>query len=88
MDCVILDYQLKNGNGLNCVRELRRCDPVVPIIAGSGIATPEIASELLEAGADDYIEKQNLTSDVLARSMRDTLVRAHACRQRVEGQKP
>jgi DNA-binding response OmpR family regulator len=85
---VILDYNLRQGNGLSCVQELRSRDPVVPIIAISGKATPEIAAELLEAGADDYIEKRDLTSEILADRMRETLLRADACRHRIAGHKP
>jgi DNA-binding response OmpR family regulator len=84
---VILDYNLRQGNGLSCVQELRSRDPVVPIIAISGQATPEIAAELLEAGADDYIEKRDLNSKILADRMRETLLRADACRHRIADQK-
>jgi DNA-binding response OmpR family regulator len=82
---VILDYSLKQGNGLNCLREIRSRDPLVPIIAISGVATPRIAAELLEEGADDYIEKCDLTSELLAERMREALIRARACRRRASG---
>ncbi|RUL82325.1 response regulator [Tautonia sociabilis] len=82
-DLVVLDYQLRRGNGLSCLRALRLSDPIVPVIAVSGVATPEIASELLQAGADDYISKEELTSSLLVASMRTSLIRASACRQRI-----
>ena len=84
---VILDYNLRQGNGLHCLEELRRRDPVVPIIAISGIATDEIAADLVQAGADDYISKRELVSSVLACSMRAALGRAKAWRQRSVGQR-
>jgi DNA-binding response OmpR family regulator len=86
-ECVILDYHLAQGDGLSCLRTLRARDPIVPIIAVSGVATTEIAAELLQAGADDYIGKQDLTSAVLGRSIRDALARADACRKRGTGLK-
>src|SRR5262245_53291706 len=61
-DCIILDYHLSQGDGLSCLRKLRRLDPMVPIVAVSGEATPEIAAELLRVGADDYISKTELLS--------------------------
>jgi two-component system sensor histidine kinase UhpB len=82
VEFVILDYNLRQGNGLSCVQEIRNRDAVVPIIAISGVATPDIAADLLEAGADDYIEKRELTSAVLAKRLRETLMRADACRRR------
>jgi DNA-binding NtrC family response regulator len=80
---VILDYQLREGDGLHCLKEVRRRDPLVPVIAVSGVATPEIASELLQAGADDYLSKAEMTSSRLAQSVRAALVRSLACRPRI-----
>lgn len=81
IDCVILDYNLAEGNGLSCLRKIRERDRIVPIIAVSGLATEEIAAELIEAGADDYITKQDLTAALIAASLRIALVRADAVRQ-------
>jgi CheY-like chemotaxis protein len=80
-DFVILDYYLNEGNGLECLHQLRRLDPIVPIIAISGTATPEIAAELVQAGADDYISKEDLNSKMLARSVRSAINRADAFRK-------
>ena len=80
-DLVILDYHLSEGDGLNCLRSLRQCDAIVPIIAVSGQATNEIAAQLLKCGADDYINKRDLQSDILARSVRMALMRADAWRR-------
>src|SRR5712692_7735153 len=41
---VILDYHLIQGNGLSCLHQIRRRDPLIPIVAISGEATPEIAA--------------------------------------------
>ncbi len=80
VDLVILDYQLAQGDGLNCLRELRQLDPIVPVIAVSNIATPEIAAELIEAGADDYLSKQSLDVLILAESIDAALARARGIR--------
>ncbi len=80
-ELVILDYHLTQGNGLSCLQKLRQQDPIVPIVALSGTATPEIAAELLKVGADDYLGKQDLTTEDLARSIREALARADAWRR-------
>ena len=80
---VILDYHLADGNGLSCLRTFRARDGLVPIIAVSGVATAEIAAQLMKSGADDYIGKQELTCDVLARSVRRALARSDALRTRI-----
>ncbi len=88
VEFVILDYNLRQGDGLHCLEQMRNRDPVVPIIAISGAATAEIAAELVQAGADDYISKRELTSGKLARSLREALGRADAWRQRSVGHRP
>jgi DNA-binding response OmpR family regulator len=78
VEFVILDYQLAQGNGLSCLRQLRQLDSRIPIVAISGVATPQIAAELLHAGADDYISKSELSSSKLASSVRLALARVDA----------
>jgi pilus assembly protein CpaE len=82
-DVVLLDYHLTQGNGLGCLRQIRRLDPLVPILAVSGLTTPHVAAELLEAGADDFLSKENLVGDSLARCLRAAVARADACKQRL-----
>lgn len=81
-DIVLLDYHLTQGNGLNCLKRVRQLDAHIPIIAISGVATPEIAAELLEAGADDYFSKDGFEPEVFSRSVRAALARADAWKAR------
>jgi len=81
-DMVLLDYHLNQGNGLSCLRRIRTHDPRLPIIAISGVATSEIAAELLEAGADDYFSKEGFESEQFGRSIRAALARADAWKAR------
>jgi DNA-binding response OmpR family regulator len=81
-EMVIIDYHLEQGNGLSCLRSLRAIDRAVPILAISGTANAEIAAELLEEGADDFINKSDLTVKVLEKSVLTALRRADICRQR------
>jgi DNA-binding response OmpR family regulator len=80
---VLLDYQLEEGDGLSCLRRLRAVDPLVPIVAVSGMATAEVAADLLHSGADDYVNKLELTFDGFARSVREALARTAAFRRRL-----
>jgi len=76
VDFVLLDYRLTLGNGLTCLRKLRQIDPAVPIVAMSGVAAPEIVEQLLQAGADDFLNKDDLNQDTLATCVRHVLARA------------
>jgi pilus assembly protein CpaE len=87
-DAVLLDYHLAQGNGLSCLKQLRALDPVAPIIVVSGLAEPQVAAELLDAGADDFLSKENLTAQRLARSLAAAVARADACRQRLADGSP
>ncbi len=81
-DLVLLDYHLTQGNGLACLKRIRSTDNRLPIIAISGVATPEIAAELLEAGADDYFSKAEFEPEAFGRSVRAALARADAWKAR------
>lgn len=82
-DVVLLDYHLAQGNGLACLRQLRKLDATVPVIVVSGLATGQVAAELLEAGADDYLGKQNLSGERLGKSLSAVVARADAYKQRL-----
>jgi pilus assembly protein CpaE len=82
-DVVLLDYHLEQGNGLGCLRQIRAQDPIVPVVVVSGLAPPQVAAELLAAGADDFLSKENLSGERLARSIADATARADACKQRL-----
>lgn len=83
IEIVILDYDLPQGNGISCLKQLRNFEPVLPVIAVSGVATAQIAAELLNAGADDYIGKDELNTDVLVRGVRQVLIRDAALAPRI-----
>lgn len=79
-ELVILDYHLSQGNGLSCLRRMRERDEIVPVIALSAAATPEIAAELLRDGADLYLSKEELSDEQLAECVHSVLARADCWR--------
>jgi CheY-like chemotaxis protein len=84
-DVVLLDYHLAQGNGLGCLKQLRALDPMVPVVVISGVAQPQLAAELLDAGADDFVSKENVAGQTLLRSLSAAVARAEAIRSRLEG---
>jgi pilus assembly protein CpaE len=83
-DVVLLDYQLEQGNGLTCLRQLRTMDANVAIIVVSGLTEGQIAAELIEAGAADFLGKANLSSERLGQSLHAAVSSAAACKQRLQ----
>lgn len=68
-DCVFLDYNLPDGDGLTFLRGLRRAGISTSVLMITGQEDAEVAGELIKAGAVDYIPKALLTMDRLARSL-------------------
>lgn len=65
-DCVILDYYLKNENGLDVCQRLREVS-TVPVIMLTGLTDSRAVVACLEAGADDYVLKPYEAGQLLAR---------------------
>ncbi len=82
-DVVLLDYHLAQGNGLTCLRQLRALNQIVPIVVISSVTQPQVAAQLLDAGADEFLSKENLTGEALARAISVAVARADACQQRL-----
>jgi PAS domain S-box-containing protein len=57
IDCVISDYQMPNTNGLEFLEIVREQYPDLPFILFTGRGSEEIASEAIEAGVTDYMQK-------------------------------
>ncbi|MEM1256024.1 MAG: ATP-binding protein [Cyanobacteria bacterium P01_H01_bin.21] len=72
-DCVFLDYQLPDCDGLTLVKNLRDSGVEIPLIALTGQGSEETAVGLMKAGASDYLPKSKLSSETLARTIQSAL---------------
>ncbi len=77
-DIYLLDYSLGARTGLELLREAagRGCE--APIILLTGHGGYDVDVKAMEAGADDYLVKGQITADLLERSIRYSLVQKHA----------
>lgn len=82
-DIVFLDYHLAEGNGMSCLQRIRSHDPIVPILAISGVATNDVAAELVQVGADDYLNKRELNSETLAQTVDAMIKRSDLLKMRM-----
>ncbi|WP_300319826.1 diguanylate cyclase [Accumulibacter sp.] len=75
-DVVLLDLSLPDSAGLATVETMRAAAPDVPIIVLTGQDDHQLAEAALQAGAQDYLVKDQLFQhDALGRAIRHALVR-------------
>ena len=74
-DAVILDLDLPDSCGLDTVDAMRLHAPDVAVVVMSALDDDELAMNAVQLGAQDYLCKQSITSEVLTRSVRYAIER-------------
>ncbi len=74
-DLYLLDYHLGKNTGLDVLREARARGCAAPFIMVTGTGNREVDLAAMQAGAADYLEKGDLTTAVLERTVRYALER-------------
>lgn len=71
-DVILLDYRLAAMDGLEVLRELRRQQPdaILPVILMTGFGNTTVAVEALKLGAQEYIDKAQITEENLPQLVR------------------
>ena len=72
---ILLDLSLPDGKGLDAVVRTHAAAPNVPIVVMSGLGDEELAVRALHEGAQDYLVKGKVDSDLLIRAMRYAIER-------------
>ena len=67
VDILLVDYHMPQCNGSEFVRRSREVSPAVVLLALTVEERPEIAREMLTAGADDFISKPLRLADFSSR---------------------
>jgi nitrogen fixation/metabolism regulation signal transduction histidine kinase/CheY-like chemotaxis protein len=81
-DVCLLDYRLGARNGIELIAEARQRGYSLPIVLLTGAQQGEIDIQALQAGADDYIDKGHLQSELLQRIIRYAIERKKAEQER------
>jgi PAS domain S-box-containing protein len=77
-DVVLLDLGLPDSQGLDTFARLHAKFPRVPSIVLSGNDNVELAVRAVQAGAQDYLVKGDISGDTLARAIRAAIERERA----------
>ncbi|HET9096343.1 MAG TPA: hybrid sensor histidine kinase/response regulator [Candidatus Baltobacteraceae bacterium] len=75
LDVILLDMSLPDAQGVDAVRRMRASVPHVPIVILSGMEDESIATEAVQAGAQDYLIKGHVDHVTLRRALRYAIER-------------
>jgi signal transduction histidine kinase len=82
-DVALLDLSLPDAHGLEVLEQVHGRAPALPIVVLSGSDDQDLAVSAVSEGAQDYLLKRHLHGDLLVRSLRYAIERAHS-RARLE----
>ena len=77
-DCVLLDLNLPDAQGLDGLRRLRSLAPNLAVLVLTGLDDERHGTEAVAAGAQDYLVKGSVSGVLLARSLRYAVERRRA----------
>lgn len=75
VDCVLLDLSLPDSEGLVSVDTLTRSFPSMAVVVLTGLEDPATAVAAVERGAQDYLMKDEITSELVQRSIQYAVAR-------------
>jgi signal transduction histidine kinase len=69
-ECVLLDYQLPDIDGIGVLEAAERQGISTPFVALTGRGDEDLAVSLMKAGATDYVTKSSLSPERITRAIR------------------
>ena len=77
-DVVLLDLNLPDGRGIECVEKIQEADGLVPIVVLSGHDDEDFAVDILNRGVQDYLVKWEGDGRIILRAIRYAIERKRA----------
>ncbi len=82
IDVVLLDLGLPESTGLDTLSTMVDATEFVPIVVLTGLRDEQVGIEAIQHGAQDYLVKDDVTSDLLVRSIHHAIERNRQERDR------
>jgi serine phosphatase RsbU (regulator of sigma subunit) len=77
-DCVLLDLDLPDANGIAALDHVTKRDPTIPIIVLTGLNDEHFGVSALASGAQDYLIKGRVEAEMLRRAVLYAIERKRA----------
>ncbi|MFN8255137.1 MAG: response regulator [Bacteroidales bacterium] len=77
-DIVIVDYLLGNENGIEIIKKFREKGSKSEFLLLTGYGSETVVADALRAGASDYLNKSNISIQVLEKTLRHIYQKIHA----------
>ena len=75
LDIILLDLNLPDSTGIQTFYALMKITSTIPVVLVSGVSDVELSISLIKEGAQDYIQKQDLNSSLLEKTIQYALIR-------------
>jgi serine phosphatase RsbU (regulator of sigma subunit) len=77
-DCVLLDLNLPDANGIDALERVGKVDPAIPIVVLTGLNDEHFGMSAVASGAQDYLVKGRVDPETLRRSLLYAIERKRA----------
>jgi DNA-binding NarL/FixJ family response regulator len=77
IDAVLLDLSSTGGDDLDAISELNSTAPNVPILLLGDTAENGLSRRAISKGAEDFLRKQDIHTDMLLRVLKNTIQRKY-----------
>lgn len=77
-DCVLLDLNLPDANGMAALKRIKHADPNIPIVVLTGLSDEHFGISAVASGAQDYLVKGRVDPEMLRRAVLYAIERKRA----------
>ena len=87
IDIVLLDLGLPDSQELESLKRILSVYPEIPVIIQTALGNPDVITEALNNGAEDYLLKGEYDTNLLSRSIRHSIERRKVLIQKINSEK-